>query len=156
MNINQLSESRYLKQADVGPGMILTVRALEQENVAMEGQPVENKWILYFTEEHKGLVLNAVNAQLAAQALGSDETDDWIGKKLVLYQDRTITYGGKLVGGIRVRAPRLAPAKPPAHRPGPAQREIMARNAAQPMRVVEPEPAPAPVDGEPTEEDVPF
>ncbi len=58
------------------------------------------------------MVLNNTNAQIIAMILKSEETDDWIGKQIVLYDDPNVSFGGKLVGGIRVRAPRVkAPLK---------------------------------------------
>lgn len=59
------------------------------------------------------MVLNSTNGQLIAQILKSDETDLWKGQKVVLYDDPSVSFGGKLTGGIRVRAPRgQAAAKP--------------------------------------------
>jgi hypothetical protein len=45
----------------------------------------------------------------------SEDTDDWTGKKIVLYNDPNVSYAGKIIGGIRVRAPKVkaaAPVKP--------------------------------------------
>ncbi|GAF83248.1 unnamed protein product, partial [marine sediment metagenome] len=45
------------------------------------------------------------------------ETEEWIGKQIVLWADPTVSFGGKLVGGVRVRphtqaAPVAAPVDP--------------------------------------------
>jgi len=37
-----------------------------------------------------------------------------IGQQIVLYTDPNVAYGGKLVGGIRIRAKRKAAAPTPA------------------------------------------
>jgi hypothetical protein len=37
------------------------------------------------------------------------ETDDWIGRKITLYLDRTVEFQGRVTGGIRIRAPRPEP-----------------------------------------------
>lgn len=105
-NINDMKDSKFLKRADVGAGKLLTVLRCQQENVAMQGEAPEMKWCLYFVEEKKGIVLNGTNQQLIAKALGSDETDDWLGKRIVAYDDPTVSFAGKLVGGIRFRAPK--------------------------------------------------
>lgn len=55
------------------------------------------------------MVMNSTNLQLAAQALGSDDTDHWIGKQVVLYNDPSVQFQGKLIGGIRIRAPKKRP-----------------------------------------------
>ncbi len=82
------------------------------------------------------------NGQLIAKITKSEETDAWSGHKIVLYDDPSVSFGGKLVGGIRVRAPRL----PAAARPAQAQAP---RQAAPP---------PPPVDPgvDPAADDMPF
>ena len=106
MHISNLRESKYLTKDDVGRGALVTIRSVEQEDLSMDGQPREMKHVLRFDDapSGKGLVLNWTNAQLCAQARGAEETDDWIGKKVVLYNDPSVQFQGKLVGGIRIRA----------------------------------------------------
>ena len=111
MKIGEMKESKYLRKEDVGQGRLFTIQSLIQENVAMDKQPEELKWVMYFEEEEKGIVLNWTNIQLAAQATGSEETETWIGKKIVLYADPNVSFGGKLVGGIRIRAAKQAARK---------------------------------------------
>jgi hypothetical protein len=115
-----MRESKFLKQTDVGSGALLTVSGCTQHNVAQQGADPEMKWCLSFAETDKPLVLNTTNIQLCEHVFGSDDTDDWTGKKIVLYTDPNVSYGGKLVGGIRVRAPRNRPVAVPAHVPTPA------------------------------------
>lgn len=122
-NINQMMPSKYLKKEDVPQPALVTVRSFSQDNVAQQGQPEEKKWIMHFNEFENGLVMNSTNLQLAAMALGSEETDDWIGKQIVLFSDPNVSFGGKLVGGLRIRAVRKkAPAAPVA--PVPARRQV--------------------------------
>lgn len=88
---------------------------MDQRNVAKSGAEPEHKWCLLFREEEKPLVLNSTNIQLCKAIFGSDDTDDWKGKRVVLYTDPSIMYAGKVVGGIRVRKPKATapPAAPP-------------------------------------------
>lgn len=102
MNINQLSESKYLKKEDVQPAITVTISGLENVNLARDNEPPEMKWIVRFSEAVKPMVLNSTNAQLIAHVTGSEETDDWTGKKITLYNDPSVSFGGKLTGGIRV------------------------------------------------------
>jgi len=111
--ISEMRESKFLKQNDVGKGVLATIASCDQQNVAMEGAGAEMKWCLHFRELEKPLVLNSTNIQLCAQICKSDDTDEWIGKRVVLYVDPNVSYGGKLVGGIRVRAPKPNAAPPP-------------------------------------------
>ena len=108
MNINEMKESKYLKKEDVGAGTLFTIKEIKHENVALETQPEELKYVMYFHEATKGIVMNWTNLQLAAKALGSENTDDWMGKQIVLYEDPNVSFGGKLVGGIRIRANQTA------------------------------------------------
>lgn len=103
MNISELSESQYLKKGDVEPPIKVTMEGITRKNLAKEGEPAENKYILHFIEDVKPLVLNITNGQLIAAVTGSEETDDWKGKQITLYNDPSISFGGKLTGGIRVQ-----------------------------------------------------
>jgi hypothetical protein len=97
--------SKSLKQRDIGIGQLWTVNNLEF--VKFKGTDKEDeKWVIHFTENPKGLPLNKTNIKLLEKICGSDNTDDWIGKKVVLYWDDTVDYMGEIVGGIRFRAPK--------------------------------------------------
>lgn len=114
-----MTESKFLKRTDVGGGRLVTIESCEQKNVAKDSDPKEMKWCLHFAELDKPMVLNKVNAELISMISGERNSDNWGGIRVVLYDDPSVSYGGKLVGGIRVRAPRgqaaqRAPvAKPP-------------------------------------------
>ncbi len=113
---SEMREGKFLKQTDVGRGALATIDRCVQMNVAKEGADPEMKWCLTFQELEKPLVLNSTNIQLCEKIFGSDETDDWHGKRIVLYTDPNVSFQGKLVGGIRVRAPKPTTPPPPAAR----------------------------------------
>lgn len=119
MKTHEMKESKFLKKEDVGSGMLLTITGIEQRNVAMPGADPEMKWCMSFQEFEKPMVLNFTNIQLAEKALGSDDTDHWIGKKIVAFDDPNVSYGGKITGGIRLRAVRgkAAQTNPAASKP---------------------------------------
>ena len=106
MNINDLTVSKYLKKEDVMPPVIVTISGLTQENLAKENEAPEFKHILQFSENIKPMVLNITNGKLIAMVLQSDETDNWIGKKITLWNDPTVSFGEKMTGGIRVQMPQ--------------------------------------------------
>jgi hypothetical protein len=123
--VGDMLESKFLKQQDVGNGALMTVAGCEQRNVAKQGAEPEHKWCLLFEEEEKPLCLNSTNIQLCKAIFESDDTDHWIGKKVVLYTDPTIMYAGKVVGGIRVRKPKQQANKPkPAPVPAPRAEDV--------------------------------
>ena len=107
-----MKESKYLKKEDAGTGKLVTIISLEQQNVAMEDQAPDMKWIIHFKEFTKGMVLNWTNIQLLSKAVGSEETEDWIGRQVVVYEDPNVGYGGKIVGGIRIREVRKVKVTP--------------------------------------------
>lgn len=112
-NINQMKESKFLKKEDCGAGILVTIREVSQENVAKEGAPEELKWCLHIEESDKPMVLNSTNSQVIANICGSPETEAWTGHKIVLYNDPNVAYAGKIIGGIRCRAPRNQAPIPP-------------------------------------------
>ena len=126
---SEMIESKYLKKEDVGEdGTIVTIAAFERVNVAMEGEAPEYKWTMQFEEFAKPMVLNSTNINLCEKALGSDNTDDWIGKKIIVYNEPNISFGNKLVGGIRVKAHRNA--APPRQLPPRSGAGQVARHQA--------------------------
>lgn len=113
--INEMLPSKYLKKEDCEPALLLTIRDVVREQVGM-GDDLEDKWICYFEEKEKGVVLNSTNMRLIEMVTGSDDSDDWIGKKIVLYNEPNVSFAGKLTGGIRVRAPKVPKPGPGAYK----------------------------------------
>jgi hypothetical protein len=103
--ISEMLPSRFLKKDDAQQPLLVTIADIEQVNVAPEGKPAENKWTMTFNELDKPLVLNSTNMNVLASIYG-DDSDGWLEKKIVIYHDPNVSFGGKLVGGLRLRAPR--------------------------------------------------
>ncbi len=116
---HEMKESKFLRKEDVGKGTLATITGVVRKNVAQEGAEPEHKWCLTFEELDKPFVLNATNIQLCEGICGSDDTDNWVGKRVVLYTDPNVSYGGKLIGGIRVRAPKVGAVAPRKVAPEP-------------------------------------
>lgn len=117
MKAGAMMESKFLKKEDLDydNGNVVTITRLEQQNVGLADQDEDLKWVMFFREFKKPLVMNSTNIQLTVKALGTDETDDWTGKKIIIYVDDNVSFGGKLVGGIRIkRAGNSKPAAKPA------------------------------------------
>jgi hypothetical protein len=79
---------------------------LKREEV---GKDQELKWVLYFRNKDRGLVLNHVNAMTLAKGLG-DDSKDWPGNTIELYSE-LVYFGGDQVDGLRVRIPAASQAK---------------------------------------------
>ncbi len=102
MKIDQLLTSSYLKQSDVDGEILVTVKDIKKQNVARKDEDAEYKYVLFFNEYEKGLVLNATNIKRMGKACG-DDTEDWMGQQVILYVDDTVEYGGNAVGGLRIK-----------------------------------------------------
>ena len=106
--IYAVKKSNFLTQADADPAIVVTVKEVVEEEVSGE-----LKFVCYFTELEKGIVLNWINSETIAKILGSEEFDDWPGGKITLYREPNVmNLSGQRVGGIRVRAPRKRPVAP--------------------------------------------
>ena len=118
-NVNDLSESKYLKKEDVDPAVLAEITGYEKVNVEKEGKPPKWKYVLELrgiskqlplTREgkEKPLVLNKTNGNRVAHITGTSDFDGWIGKEVVLFNDPMVEFGGDLVGGVRIRAKQEA------------------------------------------------
>ena len=107
--VNDIKDSNYLTKEDCEPAIKVTVSQCTEEDVSMANQPAKMKYVLYFKEQEKGMVLNLTNFQRIVSLCGKDDTDDWAGVQIQLFNDPTVDFGGKLVGGIRVWVPQQAP-----------------------------------------------
>ncbi len=112
--VSDMVDSKYLKQADVPDPVIVTVKAVRRINIAKDGDPEELKWAVMYSEFNKPMLLNSTNIKLLEKACGSDDTDDWKGKEVIVYTDDSVSFGGQVVGGLRIRKQQAAPARKPA------------------------------------------
>ena len=101
--IGEMIESKYLKQSDVDGEIDVTVAKVGRQNISKEGEEAEYKWLIRFNEFVKPMVLNSTNIKRLARACKSEDTDDWIGKKVKLYVDHDVEFAGNVVGGLRIK-----------------------------------------------------
>ena len=107
--IGEMIESKYLKQSDVHGETVVTIQKVGKANIAREGDEPEYKWLVRMEEFSKPMVLNATNIKRLARACESDDTDDWVGKRVTLYVDPDIEFAGNVVGGLRFKGQAAAP-----------------------------------------------
>lgn len=108
---SDMLDSKYLKQSDVPDPVIVTITKVGRVNIAKEGEKEQLKWAIRFTEFDKPMLLNSTNIKLLEKFLGSDDTDDWTGKEIVLYTDENVTFGGDIVGGLRFKRNQPEPTR---------------------------------------------
>lgn len=98
MKLGTVFSGDYLKAADLNDQEHTVVIAKVEVKEFDDG----NKLLLTFKDRKKGLVANKTNAGRIAMMHG-DETDNWIGKEIILYVD-IVDFQGKPTEAIRVRA----------------------------------------------------
>lgn len=137
MRISAAFPSDYLKAADLqGRNARVIMSHVEMRDVGDDHKPV-----LFFQGKEKGVVLNKTNGNNIAAAYG-DDTDEWAGKEVILYE-AMVDYQGRSVAAIRIRPPT---AKDRAQQARPQLKAVEREN-----------PAPAPArDPAEAEEDIPF
>lgn len=119
--------TKYMSKEDAGEdGVILTVAGFKNEMIGRDGDE-EEKVVMSFREDMKPMVLNSTNAELLALATGATTVDEAIGKRIVVYNDPSIMFGGKRTGGLRIKklagaprpsAPQHDERNPPPREPG--------------------------------------
>ena len=112
MKTSEVFGGNFLKAEDLkGGSPHVTISEIELKEFD-DGK----KLILHFAGKDKALVCNRTNSSIIQEVLGSDDTDDWIGKRIRLCVKK-VEFSGRLVPAIRVvleeaAPPPKAPAKP--------------------------------------------
>lgn len=106
MKTSQMVQSKFLKKEDFPQPEVLTIRSIAIEEVGKG----DTRWVLYFNEKTKAVVLNITKIRQLEAGFG-DETDHWVGKKIKVSHDPTVMMGQQVVGGIKFTLPsKQAPA----------------------------------------------
>ena len=112
------TQSNYMKKEDVGEdGVILTIRGFKEEILKSDNGD-EKKVIMYFMEDgYKPMVLNTTNAATLGKILNVATAGEARGKQVVVYDDLTVGFGGKITGGLRLKKIAGAPQAPKSSKP---------------------------------------
>ena len=111
MKISEAFPSKYIKAADLlGRRALVTIDSVGLENIGDE----TDKLVVYFHNKDKGFVCNRTNANMIAEICGTEETEEWAGKQIVLYPTK-VDFQGRRVDAIRVDYPqdRVKASPPP-------------------------------------------
>ena len=114
-----VGNAKYLKKEDIPSPINTSILWTKEEEVTAPGKGTETRLVLYFDGLKKGLVLNTANAEGLAEITGTDEYEQWSDVPIQLYVDPDVKYGGKKIGGIRIRKPTLV--QVPVQEPEPVQ-----------------------------------
>jgi hypothetical protein len=111
MKLGEAFPGQYIKAADLqGKRVVVVIDKVTMEDIGGEQKPV-----MHFKGKDRGMVLNRTNGNAIADILGTDETDEWTGKAILLYPTR-VDFQGKRVDAIRVDAPLPSQQQRPAPR----------------------------------------
>jgi hypothetical protein len=107
MRISTAFPSEYLRAVDLqGRRVTLKISRAEMREVGDDTKPV-----VYFEGKDKGLVLNKTNSNTISAAYG-DETDEWVGMEIVLFETM-VEFQGQRKPGIRCQVPPRRPQRSP-------------------------------------------
>lgn len=107
---SEMIQSKFLRKEDFDEDQICAIKGVKLEEI----QGSDTKWVLYFNEHAKGMVLNVTTIRVLEAAFG-DDSDNWIGKRVKVYVDPNVSFQGRVVGGLRLMPPKkaAAPKAPP-------------------------------------------
>ena len=115
MKRSEAFPSTYLSKDDVDPPITATIKDVYHVNLKGDAGD-ETKTAMSFVEPSvKPMIVNNANWMTCEDLYGED-SDGWAGHKVEIYKDPTIMFGGKRVGGVRVRKPAQS-VPPPIARP---------------------------------------
>jgi hypothetical protein len=89
----------YLKKEDVLRPTVVHVADVYEDEMPDEERP---KLVARFAEFARPMVLNKTNIKRLCNIFGSVDTSQWRGP-VTLYVDQNIEFGGRIVGGLRIR-----------------------------------------------------
>ena len=121
MKLSDMFPRKYASGEDLGgKTTTLTIATVRTEKMRPQaGAPEQTKYVVYFENATKGVILCKTLAYEIADAIGCDEEEDitncWPGKKVTLYP-QPMTVAGKRRIAIRARKPAAGngTAPPPA------------------------------------------
>ena len=107
------TQSEYLTKDDVGEtGINLTIAGFKMATVG-KGEQADERCIMGFVEDYKPMVVNRTNMNRIKHVTGAETTGQARGKRINVFNDPMVEFGGKLTGGVRIR-PATDSAPPPA------------------------------------------
>jgi hypothetical protein len=103
------SNSKYLTKDDVGEdGLVLTIKGFRNETIKGDDGE-EDKIVLHFVEDVRPMIINRTNSQLIGVCTGAKTAGEARGRQIVVYNDLTVSFGGKITGGLRIKKVAGAP-----------------------------------------------
>lgn len=106
------SKSKYLTKEDCEPPILVQIFNMTTDQVEGDNNQMEERAVLHFHGDVKPMILNNTNKELLKAITGATTVGQIRNRQVILYNDPTIMFGRKMVGGIRIRAAAGAGAQP--------------------------------------------
>jgi hypothetical protein len=118
MKTSEMIKSNYIRSEDLKgqPPIVLTIADVSPEDIGGD-----EKYVMWFHESQKGLVLNVTKIRQLEAAYGT-ETEFWSGHRIKIKHDPAIMFAGQARGGLVIvcsTAGRQAPPAAVVHAEGP-------------------------------------
>ncbi len=106
MKRSEAFPSQYVSKDDVEVPKAWTIETIAPvEMPSDDGSKTKSPPVMFFHEaDAKPLILNNTN-WMTIEDLYGPESNEWKGHKIELYNDPSVMFGNKRVGGVRVRKP---------------------------------------------------
>jgi len=104
MKMGQMFPSRFVTKEELAAPRTFTIHSVEMQEIEGEDGKSDKPVLLFKEKGAKPCILNKTNAEVLKDEFGPD-TEDWADCAIELYVDQAIRFGGKKIGGIRVRRP---------------------------------------------------
>ena len=98
-----VGDAQYLKKEDLSDPIDTELLWVKEQKVTPPGKDTTTRLVASFEGLAKGLVLNTANCEILAEIAETDDPNEWKDVALQLYVDPDVKYGGKKIGGIRIR-----------------------------------------------------
>ena len=99
---SDFDKSKYLRAEDLKSEKKFRIKAVTVEVIGT-GSEKEQKLVVWFTNDERGLVLNKTNNRALRGAFG-DDVDGWKGKIIIIFPTM-VDMRGKMTPALRVRIP---------------------------------------------------
>jgi hypothetical protein len=107
MKRSEAFPTKYLSKDDIQQPTAGVIAHVANETLG-QGQDQEVKPVISFTGDNlKPMVCNGTNWDIL-ESLYGDDSDNWIGKRVEIWVDPNVMFGGKRTGGLRFRAPKAS------------------------------------------------
>ena len=87
-----------------GSDLIVTIDYVRYEEVVGTNGRKENKVVAHFVEKNiKPMILNKTNMKTITKVYKTPYIEEWGGRKIQIYFDKTVKFARDTVGGLRIR-----------------------------------------------------